>query len=36
MTVQDRGLDEEYLRRGADLLAVTDLLERALLEARGT
>ena len=36
VTVQDRGLDEEYLRRGADLLAVTDLLERALLEARGT
>ena len=36
VTVQDRRLDEEYLRRGADLLAVTDLLERALLAARGT
>ena len=34
VAVQQRGLDEEYLRRGADLLAVADLLERALLEGR--
>lgn len=34
VAVQDPGLDEEYLRRGADLLAVADLLVRALLEAR--
>ena len=36
VTVQDRGLDEEYLRRGADLLAVAELIERALREARRT
>ena len=34
VAVQQRGLDEDYLRRGADLLAVADLLERALLEGR--
>ena len=34
VAVQQRGLDEEYLRRGADLLAVADLLDRALLEGR--
>ncbi len=36
VAVQDRGLDQEYLRRGAERLAVTDLLDRALLEAGGT
>ena len=29
VAVQQRGLDEDYLRRGADLLTVADLLERA-------
>lgn len=34
IAVQDRALDDAYLRSGADLLAVTDLLDRALREAR--
>jgi len=33
--VQDNRLDQAYLRRGADVLGVSDLLERALGEARG-
>ena len=34
VAVQGRSLDDSYLRSGADLLAVTDLLDRALREAR--
>ena len=34
IVVQGRALDDSYLRSGADLLAVTDLLDRALREAR--
>ena len=34
VAVQGRALDDSYLRSGADLLAVTDLLDRALREAR--
>ena len=34
ISVQDRALDDAYLQSGAVLLAVTDLLDRALQEAR--
>lgn len=34
IAVQGEDLDDAYLRRGADLLAVTDLLDRALQAAR--
>ena len=34
IAVQDRALDDAYLQSGAVLLAVTDLLDRALQEAR--
>ena len=34
VAVQGRALDDSYLRGGADLLAVTDLVDRALQEAR--
>lgn len=34
IVVQGEDLDDAYLRSGADLLAVTDLLDRALQEAR--
>lgn len=34
IAVQGRALDDSYLRSGADLLAVSDLFDRALREAR--
>ncbi len=33
--VQQNGLDEGYLRRAAESIGVSDLLDRALGEARG-